>query len=51
MKELRDAYISIQTALFPVLDEEFGEITEKMKKFLRIPELLRSNCFLTGTLR
>jgi len=51
MKELREIYISIQTTLFPVLEEEIGEITGKMKEFLRILELLRPNRFLTDALR
>ena len=51
MKELREICDSIQTTLFPVLEEEIGEITEKMKEFLRILESLRPHRFLTDALR
>mgnify|MGYP006862781745 FL=1 len=41
----------MESYLFPVLEEEIGELTEKMKEFLRIVELVKPSRFITDTLR
>jgi len=51
MNYLPQLYISIQTRLFPMIEEEIGEITVKMKEFLQIVELSRPARFLTDAMR
>jgi len=40
----------MQCRLFPLLEEEIGEITEKLQEFLRIIELVKPARFITGPL-
>jgi len=40
-----------ESYLFPMVEEEIGEITGKMKEFLRILEVVRPSRFLTNALR
>ena len=35
---------------FPLLEEEIGEITEKLQEFMRIIELVKPARFITGAL-
>lgn len=51
MNDLPKLYFTMETYLFPLLEEEIGEITAKMKEFLRIVELVRPSRFITNTLR
>jgi hypothetical protein len=37
--------------LFPLVEEEIGELTAKMKEFLRIVELVQPDRFLTDVMR
>jgi hypothetical protein len=41
----------METDLFPMVEEGIGEITAKMKEFLRIVELVRPSRFITNVLR
>jgi len=36
MNDLPKLYFTMETYLFPMLEEEFGELTAKMREFLRI---------------
>jgi hypothetical protein len=51
MNVLRKRYFSIEHDLFPMVEEEFGELTAKMKEFLRIVELVQPRRFITEALR
>ena len=51
MNRLSDIYYTIESYLFPMVEEEIGEITGKMKEFLRILEVVRPSRFLTNALR
>ena len=51
MNRLSDIYYTTESYLFPMVEEEIGEITEKMKEFLRILEVVRPSRFLTNALR
>lgn len=51
MNDLPRLYFTIQTSLFPLLEEELGELTEKMKEFAQLLELARPSRFLTSALR
>ncbi len=51
MNVLRDRYFSIEHDLFPMVEEELGELTAKMKEFLRIVELVQPGRFITEALR
>lgn len=51
MNNLSGMYFNIQTRLFPLVEEEIGEITEKLQEFLRIIELVKPSRFIDGTLR
>ena len=51
MNSLSDIYFTTESYLFPVLEEEIGEISGKMKEFLRILEVIRPSRFLTSALR
>jgi hypothetical protein len=44
---LSSAFDSIQKWLFPVLEEEIGELTEKQREFVRIVELIDPEKFMT----
>lgn len=46
MKELRETYFSIQTTLFPVLEEEKIEISGKIKEFVELIEAVKPSRFL-----
>ena len=39
MNDLPKLYFTLESYLFPMLEEEIGELTAKMKEFLRIVEL------------
>jgi len=51
MNELRETYITIERYLFPILEEEFGELTGKQKEFVRVVELVRPSRFIGVNLR
>src|SRR3989339_1248308 len=51
MNDLRERYFSIEQSLFPMVEEEFGELTSKMKEFLRIVELVQPGRFISESLR
>lgn len=36
MNDLRERYFSIEQSLFPMVEEEFGELTTKMKEFISL---------------
>lgn len=46
MEILSKLYTSIQRTLFPMLEEELGELTEKQKEFVRVVELVRPSRFI-----
>lgn len=50
MNNLSDIYFNIQSRLFPLVEEEIGELTEKQQEFLRIIELVKPSRFMTGVL-
>ena len=50
MNKLSELYFNMQCRLFPLLEEEIGEITEKLQEFLRIIELVKPARFITGSL-
>ena len=51
MNVLRERYFSMQCSLFPMVEEEIGELTAKMKEFLRIVELVQPERFITAALQ
>ena len=51
MDNLPKLYFTMETYLFPMLEEEIGELTAKMKEFLRIEELVKPFRFITNALR
>jgi len=51
MNNLSNMYFNIQTRLFPLVEEEIGEITEKLQEFLRIIELVKPARFIDEGLR
>ena len=51
MNSLSEIYFTTERYLFPMVEEEIGEISEKMKDFLRIVEIIRPARFLTDALR
>lgn len=50
MNNLSEMYFNMQCRLFPLLEEEIGEITEKLQEFLRIIELVKPARFITEPL-
>ncbi len=50
MNGLPKIYLNIQSRLFPIVEEEIGELTKKQQEFLRIIELVKSSRFMTGVL-
>ena len=48
MNRLSDIYYTTESYLFPMVEEEIGEITGKMKEFLRKLEVVRPSRFLTN---
>ena len=51
MNDLTTLYFTLESYLFPMPEEEIGELTAKMKEFLRIVELLKPSRFITNALR
>ena len=51
MNDLPKLYFTMETYLFPMLEEEIGEITAKMKEFLRIVEMVKPSRFINNALR
>ena len=51
MNDLPKLYFTPESYLFPMLEEEIGELTAKMKEFLRIAELVKPSRFITSALR
>ena len=51
MNSLSEIYFTTQYRLFPVVEEEIGEITEKMKEFLLLLEAIRPSRYMTDALR
>ncbi len=51
MNDLPKLYFTMETYLFPMVEEEIGEITAKMKEFLRIVEQVRPSRFINDALR
>ena len=51
MNNLPKLYFTMETYLFPMLEEELGELTAKMREFLRIVEVVRPSRFITSALR
>lgn len=43
-------YFSIQRLLFPMVEEEIGELTKKQQEFLRIIELVQPSRFIDDSL-
>ena len=41
MNNLSEIYFNIQSRIFPMLEEEIGELTKKQQEFLRIIELVK----------
>ena len=41
MNDLPKLYFTLESYLFPMPEEEIGELTAKMKEFLRIVELVK----------
>lgn len=50
MNNLSNIYLNIQSRLFPMVEEEIGEITAKLQEFLQIIELVKPSRFMTGAL-
>jgi transposase len=50
MNDLREIYFNIERSLFPMVEEELGELSEKMREFLRLVESVQPARFITGTL-
>jgi hypothetical protein len=51
MNDLPMLYFTMETYLFPMVEEELGELTAKMREFLRIVEVVRPSRFITDALR
>ena len=51
MNDLPKLYFTMERYLFPLLEEELGELTAKMREFLRIVEVVRPSRFITSALR
>ena len=51
MNDLPKLYFTMERYLFPMLEEDIGELTAKMKEFLRIVELVKPSRFITNALR
>jgi hypothetical protein len=48
MNKLSEMYFNIQSQLFPMVEEEIGELTKKLQEFLRIIELAKPTRFTAG---
>ena len=51
MNDLPMPYFTMETYLFPMVEEELGELTVKMKEFLRIVEMVKPSRFINNALR
>ena len=51
MNDLPKLYFTMERNLFPLMEEELGELTAKMREFLRIVEVVRPSRFITRALR
>lgn len=51
MNDLPKLYFTMEPYLFPMVEEELGELTAKMKEFLRLVEVVRPSRFITSALR
>ena len=51
MNDLPKLSFTMESCLFPMPEEEIGELTAKMKEFLRIAELVKPSRFITSALR
>ena len=51
MNDLPKFYFTMEQYLFPMLEEELGELTAKMNELLRIMELVRPSRFINNALR
>lgn len=51
MNDLPMLYFTMETYLFPMVEEELGELTAKMREFLRLVEVVRPSRFITDALR
>ena len=51
MRDLSGVFNSIQKWLFPMLEEEIGELTDKQRYFVRIVELVDPARFMAPFLR
>ena len=50
MNNLSNMYFNIQRRLFPMVEEEIGELTKKQQEFLRIIELVQPSRFIDDAL-
>ena len=46
MNDLPKLYFTMETYLFPLLEEELCELTAKRKEFLRIVEMIKPSRFI-----
>lgn len=51
MNDLPKLYFTMESYLFPMVEEEMGELTAKMKEFLRIVEMIKPSRFMNNALR
>lgn len=51
MNDLSKLYFTMESYLFPMLEKEIDELTEKMKEFLRIVELVKPFRLINDALR
>ncbi len=51
MNDLRERYFTMQSDLFPMAEEELGELSSKMKEFLQIVETVQPGRFINAALR
>lgn len=51
MNNLPKLYFTMESFLFPMMEEEMGELTVKMKEFLRIVEMVKPSRFINNALR
>ena len=50
MNDLHKMYFTMEQYLFPMVEEEIGELTAKMKEFLRIVEVVRPSRLINDAL-
>ena len=51
MNSLSEIYFTTERYLFPMVEEEIGEISEKMKEFLLLLEAIRPSRYVMDALR